>query len=128
MTKLYGVPEGASETLLLRCLRQTGAKAVYIPKRRGGGTKQSAVVTFEKQEDLEKAVEKPVKYNNWTLNWPKEKEKAAQEKIIPKTETNKSAASKGKEAENVENPTSKEIKAEKRGLTYKNRGKYEQKS
>src|SRR5260363_410168 len=102
MTKLYGVPEGASETLLLCCLRQTGAKAVYIPRRRGGGTKQSAVVTFERQEDLEKAVEKPVKYNNWTLNWPKEKEKVAQEKTIPKTETKKNAASKGKEAEKVE--------------------------
>ena len=44
--------------------------------------KQSAVITFGRQEEQERAREKPVQYNNWTLNWSEEKKKEFQEKEI----------------------------------------------
>src|SRR5260363_83227 len=61
--------------LLLCSLRQKRAKAVYIPHRRSGSMKQSAVITFKDQKDLENATTKPIKYNNWTLIWANEVKK-----------------------------------------------------
>ena len=44
--KLLDIPKGASEVLLLRCLRNKGAKAVYIPFNRNGNQKKFAIITF----------------------------------------------------------------------------------
>ena len=71
LNKIKEVPEDAQEILLLRCLRDRGAKAVYIPRKRNGQQKDFAVVTFESQEELEKASEKPCRYNNTMLRWSK---------------------------------------------------------
>ena len=71
LNKIKEVPEDTQEILLLRCLRDRDAKAVYIPRKRNGQQKDFVVVTFESQEELEKASEKPCRYNNTMLRWSK---------------------------------------------------------
>ena len=67
LAKVKGIPKEAKESLLLRCLKDKGAKAIYIPRGRNGMTKDYAVVTFESQQELEEASSKPFRYNNWLL-------------------------------------------------------------
>ena len=67
LNKIKGVPEDAQEILLLRYLRDRSTKAVYILQKRNGQQKDFTVVTFESQEELEKASEKPCRYNNTML-------------------------------------------------------------
>lgn len=81
LAKIRGIPREAQEVLLLRCLKDKGAKAIYIPRRRGGSAKDYAVVTFESQQDLEDASSKPFRYNNWLLKWAKKsKDRTAEQK------------------------------------------------
>ena len=45
--KLMGLARGASEVLLLRCLRNKEVKAVHISSNRNGNPRSTATVTFE---------------------------------------------------------------------------------
>ena len=62
-----GLARGASEVLLLRCLRNKGVKAVHITSNRNGNPRSTATVTFENDQDLRKASRKPIRYYNYTL-------------------------------------------------------------
>ena len=62
--KLLDVPKGASEVLLLRCLKSKGAKAVYIPHNRNGNQKKFAIITFANALAAEEAQITPIWYNN----------------------------------------------------------------
>src|ERR1043166_8712836 len=72
--KLMGLARGASEVLLLRCLRNKGVKAVHIALNRNGNPRSTATVTFENDQDLRKASRKPIRYYNYTLYWKLKKE------------------------------------------------------
>src|ERR1043165_5253963 len=64
-----GLARGASEVLLLRCLRNKGVKAVHIASNRNGNPRSTATVTFENDQDLRKASRKSIRYYNYTLYW-----------------------------------------------------------
>ena len=72
----------ASEVLLLRLLRNKGAKSVFVPMNRNGNPRGYAIITFESQEELERARSKPLSYNNQTLFWDgyEPRERLAKEK------------------------------------------------
>ena len=42
---------------------------MYIPANRNGNQKKFAIITFAKQEEMEAAQSKPIKYNNYTVHW-----------------------------------------------------------
>lgn len=65
------IPSTAQETLLLRALRPTGAKTVYIPYNSNRNPSQIAKVFFETQEDMEAAMHRNVYYYNTKLFWKK---------------------------------------------------------
>ena len=67
--KLMKLARGASEVLLLRCLRNKGVKAVHIASNRNGNPRSTATVIFENNQDLRKASRKPIRYYNYTLYW-----------------------------------------------------------
>jgi hypothetical protein len=80
--KLLDVPRGASEVLLLRCLRNKGAKAVYIPHNRNGNQRKFAIVTFANAEEADKAQTSPIWYNNHRVAWengPRKEKKRSEE-------------------------------------------------
>ena len=62
--KLLNIPKGASEVLLLRCLKSKGAKAVYIPHNRNGNQKKFAIITFASAKETKAAQTTPIWYNN----------------------------------------------------------------
>ena len=65
--KLIGIPKEASEVLMLRLLRNKGAKSVFVPMNSNGNPREYAIITFESQEELERARSKPINYGNHTL-------------------------------------------------------------
>jgi hypothetical protein len=66
---LADVPSTACETLLLRALNSTGAKAVYIPYNSNRNPRCIAKVFFKTAEDLEKALSRSIYYYNTRLYW-----------------------------------------------------------
>jgi hypothetical protein len=66
---LVDVPSTACETLLLRALNSTGAKAVYIPYNSNRNPRCIAKVFFKTAEDLEKALSRSIYYYNTRLFW-----------------------------------------------------------
>jgi len=73
--RLTGLPGDASEVLVLRCLRNKGAKAVYIPPNRNGNQRRSATVAFATERDLNAAQTKPIRFGNHVLSWKNPKNK-----------------------------------------------------
>ncbi|HXF29643.1 MAG TPA: RNA-binding protein, partial [Chlamydiales bacterium] len=67
--KLLEIPRSTSEVLLLRMLKNRGAKSAYIPANRNSNARGYAVITFKSQRDLEAAVSKPFRYYNRTVYW-----------------------------------------------------------
>jgi hypothetical protein len=66
---LIGVPSSAQEILLLRALRATGAKAVYMPYNSNRNPSCVAKVFFETEEDMKKALNRNIYYFNTKLSW-----------------------------------------------------------
>ena len=64
-----GIPKEASEVLMLRLLRNKEAKSVFVPMNSNGNPRGYAIITFESQEELERARSKPINYGNHTLFW-----------------------------------------------------------
>ena len=67
--KLKGVSKEASEVLMLRLLRNKGAKSVFVPVNRNRNLKGYAIITFESQEELKRGRSKLLNYNNHMLFW-----------------------------------------------------------
>jgi len=67
--KLLDIPKGASEVLLLRCLRNKRAKVVYIPVNRNRNQKNFAIITFTNAQEAEAAQTTPIWYNNHRVSW-----------------------------------------------------------
>jgi hypothetical protein len=78
--KLLNIPKEASEVLLLRCLKNKGAKAVYIPYNRNGNQKKFAIITFENALVAEEAQTTPIWYNNHRVSWENPRKKKVQER------------------------------------------------
>jgi hypothetical protein len=74
---LSNVPSTACETLLLRTLSSTGAKAVYIPYNSNRNPRCIAKVFFKSKEDLEKALNRSLYYYNTRLFWKETPESSA---------------------------------------------------
>jgi hypothetical protein len=74
---LSNVPSTACETLLLRALSATGAKAVYIPYNSNRNPRCIAKVFFKSKEDLEKALNRSLYYYNTRLFWKETPEYSA---------------------------------------------------
>jgi len=55
--------------LLLRCLRNKGAKMVYIPVNRNRNQKKFAIITFANAQKAEAAQTTPIWYNNHRVSW-----------------------------------------------------------
>ena len=55
--------------MLLRAVRFTGAKALYIPYNSNRNPSSIAKVFFESEEDRDQAMNKSINYNNTTLLW-----------------------------------------------------------
>ena len=60
IAKLKDIPKGASEVLLLHCLRNKGAKAVYIPHNRNKNQRKFAIVTFANAKKADKVQTSPI--------------------------------------------------------------------
>ena len=63
------IPRSAIESALLRQLRGTKAKAVYISSNRNKNQREVATVYFESEADREKALKETVYYYNSKLEW-----------------------------------------------------------
>jgi hypothetical protein len=66
---LTNIPSSALETLLLRSLQATGAKAVYIPYNSNRNPCRIAKVFFKTKEDRDRAVNRNIYYFNTKLFW-----------------------------------------------------------
>lgn len=66
---ITNVPNTAQETILLRALRFTGAKSLYIPLNSNGNPRSIAKVFFESKEDRDRAMNKSINYYNTRLYW-----------------------------------------------------------
>jgi hypothetical protein len=66
---LTNVPSTAQETLLLRALRSTEAKSVYIPYNSNRNPSRIAKVFFKSEEDMKKALNRSIFYFNTKLCW-----------------------------------------------------------
>lgn len=111
-----GLARGASEVLLLRHLKNRGAKTVYIPPNRNGNPRGTATVTFKNKEDLRSASRNPVRYNNYILYWKlleetKVEDTEDQEKY--KKEHRRHMVNNKKEAEKILNVKKEEEPKEK---------------
>ncbi|CAG8669371.1 2119_t:CDS:2, partial [Ambispora leptoticha] len=89
----------ASEILLLNKLRNKAAKSVYIPYNRNGWQRAIAIVTFENEENKDKATMRPVRYNNWEekvlgARRKREEKEFSEESEYKKSEAEESAREK----------------------------------
>ena len=66
---LTNIPSIAQETLLLRALHSTGAKAVYISFNSNRNSSRIAKVFFRTKEDMEDALSRNIYYYNTKLLW-----------------------------------------------------------
>jgi hypothetical protein len=66
---LTNVPSSAQEALLLRALRSTEAKSVYIPYNSNRNPSRIAKVFFKSEEDMKKALNRSIYYFNTKLCW-----------------------------------------------------------
>jgi hypothetical protein len=69
---LMNIPSTAHEALLLRALRVTEAKAVYIPYNSNRNPSRVAKVFFKTKEDRERALNRSIFYFNTRLFWKEE--------------------------------------------------------
>lgn len=67
--RIVGLPRHANEILLWRQLRNTNAKAVWIPKNTNGKSCSHATVYFKNKDDLARAQTIRMKYFEYNLDW-----------------------------------------------------------
>ena len=75
--RLYGVPKQASTVVLFQELKHLKAKTCYIPKCTYSGKNRGfALISFESQQDLNKATQASARYQNIKLTWLKSNNQA----------------------------------------------------
>jgi hypothetical protein len=70
--RLYGIPKQASTVILFQELKHFRAKTCYISKCSISGKNRSfAIISFESQQDLNKACTSSIRYQDTKLTWSK---------------------------------------------------------
>jgi hypothetical protein len=115
--KLTELPGSASEVLLLRCLKNKGAKSVYIPSNRNGNQRRTATITFATKEEMNSAQTKPIRYNNFRVYWVMDEKRETKKRESLKNRRNEDIDESGQDtdSEDYESVDSQESKK------YKNR-------
>src|SRR5205085_7629910 len=67
--RLLDLPEDTNEILLMRQIKRTGAKALYIFKNTNDNNRRSATVYFENEENMLDSSRYTVFYYNHKLSW-----------------------------------------------------------
>src|SRR5438552_17753298 len=71
-TRLYGIPKQTSTVILHQELKNLKVKTCFIPKCSVSGKNRSfAIISFEIQQELNKACASSIKYQNEKLTWLK---------------------------------------------------------
>ena len=72
MARLYGIPKGTDTVLLMRHIKNLKPKTCYVPKCSVSKKDRNfAIVSFQTQEDLDKACSSAARYFNSILTWSK---------------------------------------------------------
>ena len=70
--RLYGIPKGTKTILLMRHIKNLKPKTCYVPKCSiSKRDRNFAIVSFQTQEDLDKACSSAARYFNSILTWSK---------------------------------------------------------
>src|SRR5438552_13500396 len=71
-TRLYGIPKQTSTVILYQELKNLKAKTCFISKCFVSGKNRSfAIISFEIQQELDKACASSIRYQNAKLTWSK---------------------------------------------------------
>ncbi|KAF0534299.1 hypothetical protein F8M41_010039 [Gigaspora margarita] len=67
--RIRNLPRFTKEVLLLRQLKGINAKVVHIFQNKNRNPRSQVVIEFENKEDRERALERKLKYFNYTIEW-----------------------------------------------------------
>ena len=104
---LTNVPNTAQEALLLRAIRFTGAKSVYIPYNSNRNPSHIAKVFFESEEDKKRAINRSINYYNTRLYW--------KENLVPHPKRYEEKWSSGTKKKQSSNSSNAEIEGKSKG-------------
>ena len=74
--RLYGIPKATNTVLLTRSIKNLKPKTCFIPKCSiSKKERKFAIISFQSQEELNKACASAARYYNYTLTWSKSRAK-----------------------------------------------------